>query len=192
MKRETTLSVLKQVLQEIIEIKGRLSAQETIQSLGMQPVNDLDSDKYIKLEMKSYMTARYLFEECNKLFPVWIYDENKLDKATSDRKGDYTVYFKNVQEADEENKNLSANDCKEKGIVGITLEERLLLEIEYFKKTGDHLDINNWTLCSGSRHSDGSVPFVGWYSGVRGVDVRWLHPDDAYDFLCARSASFLT
>src|ERR1041385_6039662 len=69
-------------------------------------LNDLDVKDLIKLEMKSHYTARYLYEECKKLFPCWMYDESQLDKITSDRKGDYTVYFKNVQEADEENKNL--------------------------------------------------------------------------------------
>lgn len=182
MKKETTLSVLK-------EIRDILKPREPyrFQSGAVVKSEELFQD-LIKLEMKSHYTARYLFEECKKLFPIWMYNESQLDKIVSDRKGDYTVYFKNVQEADEENKNLSANDLKEKGVKGITLEERLMLEIEYFKKTGEHLDIYNITLCSGSRLVDGDVPYVGWNSGSRKVYVLWYSSVDHHDYLRARSA----
>ena len=78
-------------------------------------------------------------------------------------------------EADEENKGLSANDVKKKGTDTQTLEERLLQELEYFKKTGQHLDTQNWTLCSGSRDSDGDVPYVDWSDDE--LKVHWSHPD---------------
>jgi hypothetical protein len=44
-----------------------------------------------------------------------------------------------------------------------TLHERLIHELDYFLETGNHLDLRNRTLCSGSRHSDGTVPYVRWY-----------------------------
>lgn len=150
----------------------------------------LDESKYIKLEMKSYMSPQYLFDECKKLFPMYLWID--LENVTSERKGDYTVYFKNVQEADEENQNLSANDCKEKGIKGITLEERLLLEIVYFKKTGNHLDVDNLTICSGSRAADGGVPSVYWRSGRREVDVGWTDSSGSGSRWRSRSARFLS
>lgn len=74
---------------------------------------------------------------------------------------------------------------------GITLRERLLLEIAYFKETGDHLDINNWTLCSGSRSSDGSVPYVRWYPDDGEVRVYWYCSGDRYSRLRSRQAQFL-
>lgn len=162
----------KEIIEKLDKIIDLLKSEITEQSL-------------IKLEMKDYMTPRYLWEECKKLFPCWIYDEKFLDTITSERKGNYTIYFKSVQEADEENKNLSAKDLEVKGIKGITLEERLLLEIEYFKKTGKHLDTNSWTLCSGSR-ADGSVPGAAWDCGK--FSVGWNHPGSRYDDLRARSA----
>ena len=37
-----------------------------------------------------------------------------------------------------------------------------MFELEYFKKNGKHLDVDNITLCTGSRCSGGNVPGVGW------------------------------
>lgn len=178
-----TLDTLNKKLDKILS----LLKNPPVEITGKSKEDELDSDKYIKLEMKSYMTPRYLFEECKKLFPFYIYNEKSLDNIISNRKGDYTVYFKNVQEADEENKNLSANDLKEKGIKSITLEERLALEIEYFKRTGNNLDIKNITLCEGSHDQNGNVPCVYWHSVARGVVADWCSPGDCYDSLRARS-----
>lgn len=146
------------------------------------------SEDYIKLEMKSHMTPKYLINECKNLFPVWISYYADLGKVTSERKGNYTVYFKNVQESDEDLKGLSANDIKEKGMKTITLEERLLLEIVYFKETGNHLDVKNITLCAGSRYSDGGVPGADWRDDK--FRVFWYNADHASDNIRSRSAVF--
>ena len=89
------------------------------------------------------------------------------------------------QEADEELKNKSANDLKSDGTNCVTLEERLLLEMMYFRETGKHLDIQNITLCAGSRRPRGGVPRVSWYSV--GVGVDWCGPGHAYGGLRARA-----
>ena len=136
------------------------------------------------------MTLQRLYDNCVKLCPCWKWTDDDLDKIVQSERtakdGTYAVWFRDVVEADEELKNLSANDLKEKGIPGITLEERLLMELKYFKETGNHLDIKSWTLCSGSRCSDGGVPYVCWDSVLLGVD--WYHPDGAGGFLRSRRA----
>ena len=136
------------------------------------------------------MTLQRLYDNCVKLCPCWKWTDDDLDKIVQSERtakdGTYAVWFRDVVEADEELKNLSANDLKEKGIPGITLEERLLMELKYFKETGNHLDIKSWTLCSGSRCSDGGVPDVDW--GSDGLRVGWCHPDDAGGDLRSRRA----
>ena len=136
------------------------------------------------------MTLQRLYDNCVKLCPCWKWTDDDLDKIVQSERtakdGTYAVWFRDVVEADEELKNLSANDLKEKGIPGITLEERLLMELKYFKETGNHLDIKSWTLCSGSRCSGGGVPGVGWVS-VR-LRVDWYRPDDASGYLRSRRA----
>ena len=106
--------------------------------------------------------------------------------------GSYAVGFKRTVEADEVNKNLSANELSKRSHKGITLLERLLLELGYFLAAGGHLDINNWTLCSGSRYSGGHVPSVRWDSDYRRVRVYWYSPGLADGYLRSRSAVSLS
>lgn len=102
-------------------------------------------------------------DACRKLFKVNQY-ANDLDAAvpTNDRdlaNGSYVIRIRARVEADEELKNLSANQIAELKLVTMTLLERIILELFYFWKTGGkHMDIQNITLCSGSRYSDGDVP----------------------------------
>ena len=117
--------------------------------------------------MAKGMTAQKLFDQCKELFPVTKYTEDDLDKIiTSDRnakKEAYAIWIRDRVEADEELKNLSADDVKAKKLITETLEERLLQELEYFSQTKKHLDEKTATLCAGSRSSDGHVPGVDWH-----------------------------
>ncbi|MDP3962834.1 MAG: hypothetical protein Q8Q03_03140 [bacterium] len=115
-----------------------------------------------------------------------------LDKGvpTNDRdpaNGSYRVRFQKTIEADPELKDKSAETLTEENIKGITLLERLLLELRYFLATGNHLDNENVTLCSGSRSSFGDVPCVYWRRGRRGVCVYWYYPSDSHSGLRARA-----
>jgi len=135
------------------------------------------------------LTPQSAYDKCAGLFPCWKWMDENLDIVVlSDRlakDGAYAIWIRDRVEADEELKSLSANQLKEKSIVGITLEERLIYELKYFKETGKHLDINNWTLCSGSRYCDGSVPWVDWGVGD-GLSVHWYVPGVANDLLRSR------
>lgn len=130
------------------------------------------------------LTLEQAYKDLEALFPC----RNLLDfnEVTSDRNPDetYIIEVKDNEEADEEFKNLSANQLKEKGILGITLLERLVLEKEYFLKTKKHLDTRTITLCSGSRRSDGNVLRVDWHGGK--LDVYWCNPGSSSDGLRAR------
>jgi hypothetical protein len=117
-----------------------------------------------------------------------------LDKSVTkndrdpNKTGSYRVRFKKTVEADPELANKSAEDLKKEKVNGITLLERLLLELGYFLVTGEHLDIENVTLCSGSRNSDGGVPGVGWSVGTRGLCIDWYSPRRRSGSLRARAA----
>lgn len=123
---------------------------------------------------------------------VYLYTDD-LDKnvPTNDRdpvkNGDYLVKFLKTIEADPELKNKSAETLANEKVKGITLLERLLLELGYFLATGNHLDIENITLCTGSRYSGGSVPSVYWSAGNRWVFVYWYLVSYSFDSLRARA-----
>jgi len=129
------------------------------------------------------LTIEQVFAKCKELFPCWKWctDDDLDEVVESDRSskdGHYALWLRDRVEADEELANLSANQLKEKKIPRITLLERLLMELEYFKRTGKHLDIQNITLCAGSRLSSGAVPLVNWDGD--GLLVHWYYPGSAY------------
>jgi len=113
------------------------------------------------------MTPQRLFNKCKELFTSWKYTDKDLDEFVKSvrtaENGTYAIWVRERVDADKENKNLSANQLKERGDEGITLEERMLYELKFFNESGKHLDVASWTLCAGSRYSDGDVPCVRLY-----------------------------
>lgn len=137
------------------------------------------------------LTINRVWAKCRELFPSSSVYGNDMDSVvlTNDRATTepYAKRFRNRVEADEENRNLSANAASQRGIHGITLLERFLLELWYCWRTGGgHLDLLNWTLCAGSRDDDGGVPCVSWR--VSRFQVCSYHPGDALDGIRSRSA----
>jgi hypothetical protein len=136
------------------------------------------------------VTLNMIMAACKKHFPTWQYADD-LDKSITknDRtatNGAYAVWFRDRIEADEEMANKSANDLVQAGVNAITLLERILMELEYFGRTGQHLDIQNWSLCAGSRNSDGDVPSCRWRDD--GFYVSWRNVDYRSPSLRARVA----
>jgi hypothetical protein len=130
------------------------------------------------------ITAQRVYDRCRKYFPCEKYTNRSLDEIVvhndrSSQNGAYVIRIRERVEADEEFKNLSANQLKKKNHQGITLTERLLYGLKYLLETGKHLDIKNVTLCTGSRDDDGHVPRVHWCPGSRKMYVGWYGPDDA-------------
>lgn len=140
----------------------------------------------------SGMTPELLFQACKNHFGAWKWTTQDLDGIVVSERivvtGAYGVWFRDRVEADEELKGRSCNDLKDAGVTGITLEERLLDELEYHFRTGKHKDINNATLCAGSRYSDGHVPSVHWDGRFDELDVRRCFPGPRFDNLRCREA----
>lgn len=137
------------------------------------------------------MTPQSLYDKCKELFPSVMWIDGSLDKVRNPKQSErtakkdaYAIWIRNRIEADRELRNLSAKVLQEKNISGITLEERLVFELKYFKETEKHLDIKNVTLCSGSCDSVGRVPHVNW--GYGSLGVLWCSPGSATPFLRAR------
>lgn len=130
-----------------------------------------------------------LYDKCGELFSVWKWTSDNLDEIVESERtskdGAYAVWVRDRVEADEELKNLSVEKLKEKDIPGITLEERFVYELKYFKETGNHLDPINVSLCASSRYSGGLVPDCCWYDGE--FYVSYCNPRDAYPDLRARA-----
>ncbi len=142
------------------------------------------------LVMPQGMTTNKAFDRLTAAgIPVWRYTDN-LNITFSARlaNADYAVWVRDRQEADEEWKEKSANDALAAFVNGITLPERLVFEEDYFLETGNHLDEQNITLCSGSRSPGGNVPVVCWL--VDEVLVRWCEARGALGNLRCREVVF--
>lgn len=144
-----------------------------VQALAMPT----DSNRWL-IPVLQGVTCNQVVEVLKQLGVNFYLYADDLDQAVARnirdaKNGSYAVTCQAVVEADEANKNLSAKDCQQQGIVGMTLLERLLLELAYYLATQKHLDIKNVTLCTGSRYADGRVPYVRWDSGSREVRVNW-------------------
>ena len=120
------------------------------------------------------LTPNQVYATCEKHFPCSSYYKDldasvpKNDRVPMET---YAIWVRDRVEADEELKNLSADDLVDKKTNGETLLERMLHELKYFLETGKHLDLENWTLCNGSRDSGGRVPDANWYGGF--FRVSW-------------------
>jgi len=124
------------------------------------------------------ITEDRVFQVCSEKFKIRKRTNQELSEVIdhNDRMSTetYAIRVRDCQEADKENKNISAEQAKEKDINGITLLERLIYELKYWDETEKHLDMANLTICSDSRCSDGAVPGVCCRGD--GVCVRWCTP----------------
>jgi len=116
----------------------------------------------------------------------------KNDRFYSFRQESCIIAVRPNIEADEDQKSKSADQIKQEDLATLTLYERMLLEFFHWFRTGgenggQHLDRENWSLCSGSRDSDGNVPCAYWDGDEFRVD--WDFSDSANSIMRARLAA---
>ena len=131
------------------------------------------------------------YKACEKLFTCYrnTDDLNGATEGRNDREANqhYAIWVRDNAEADKQNSNVSASALKKRGGNYITLVERMLFEMKWFLETGEHLDNDGtYTMCAGSRNSDGSVPYVYWYRSYGKLYVNWYDATDRDSRLRAR------
>ncbi|MFH2014127.1 MAG: hypothetical protein ABIJ17_04145 [Patescibacteria group bacterium] len=157
------------------------------------PKADDNDFSWFACSPENFSTER-AFSGGKKLSGRWKWTKESLDDVLDlsfgrdSKKDPYIVRFRANLEAnqDETLKNLSADQIKEKGINTGTLKERILLGDFILWRFKKHLDMKSWTLCSGSRYSDGFVPDVSWHSDYDKFSVYYYHPVSADPSLRAR------
>ena len=176
---------------EQLESWRRFYAEEFNIEIGeiMIPGRHLSFDRLI-IAAKG-ITAQQVYDRCQKYFECRKYTKRSLDEMVSDNdrtadKQVYAVWIREEIEVGEELKNLSANQLKEKNIQGITLTERLLYGLKYFKETEKHLDTEDTTYCTGSRDVDGGAPGVYWDFDDCLMYLGCLHSDSSEGLLRSR------
>lgn len=131
------------------------------------------------------LTAEHVYSACSDHFPCWKYTivslDDRLDWNTEERdarKGSYAIRIDDQVEVGKRLANLSADALATRDFTTVTLVERLDLELAFWVRKHQHLDVFSTTLCSGSRYTDGGIPGV---CGGRsyGLNVSWCLPDRA-------------
>lgn len=112
----------------------------------------------------------------NSRWNLWKYNDDLDHTVTKNARTSGESYFIWVQgglDPDAAYLGKSTRDADPDGLIGETLLERLVHGAVRLVETKQHLDEKGITRCSGSRDSDGDVPYVCWDSGSRGVRVGW-------------------
>lgn len=139
------------------------------------------------------LTIPYVIKVCEQFFPVTLdgADEHQVDLFITQHDRlpyqSYAVWVRAGMEADRVHDGKSANQFDESGKKGMTLLERLLLGLYVYWKTGEHLDENTITICSGSRYVDGGVPIASW-NRIGGLQITWHRLDQKWYTLACREA----
>ncbi len=132
--------------------------------------------------MPGLVTNNEAFDACKrKMGNAWRYqdDLNTVRDIVERPKTPYVVWAKALIEADQDLANVSAEMIQKRSINILTLLERLILDSKHFDETKTYLDVENVTLCAGSRSADGNVPRVYWGPPGRGLSVGWYGVQNA-------------
>ena len=121
-------------------------------------------------------------------FPHWCYWDDPdsaitVNERSSANGPQYAIRVRDRVEADEELKDLSAEQIAERGIKTETATERVIHEFKYHDETEEHLDRECVTLCAGSRAPIGLVPRAYWDGRF---SLRYCRPRSAAPVLRAR------
>lgn len=143
------------------------------------------------LALPAGLTLNREWEICKERFACYSVYGDDLDRAISQnerdpKNGAYAIWVRGGREADEELKNLSAEQIAVKKIATETVLERLVHEDVFFEEKKVHLDLENISLCSGSRTADGGVPDARWFGDEFFVGACGVQ--DAFPRLRARAA----
>lgn len=144
------------------------------------PVIPTDGDWRLIIVARG-LTMNQVYASMSKAFKCWKYADDLDASVTKNARTtaeSYAIWVRVGVEPDEKYLGKSANQADPDMKIGMTLLERMLLELVYFDETGKHLDIVGWTRCTGSRHSDGLVPYMFWYDVKVRVDWGYLVNSD--------------
>ena len=117
------------------------------------------------------ITGEAVHRRCHELFGVFAFDgraQHVVAAVDLYRRPASILRLRDCRETDLRYRDIPANHPIIQEIQSITLKQRLLLEIWYWRTTGRHLDVASRTLCAGSREGGErfipGVPVVSWFS----------------------------
>jgi hypothetical protein len=155
-------------------------------------ISEKPKGDYRLLIIKQDLTLEAVFQKCKELFNAWKFTDKPLDDVVTQNSRTptthYAIWVRNTIEQDPEYLGKSIKDADPDMKIGITLLERLILELKHYQETKQHLDIKGITFCTGSRDAGGGVPCVYWLGGYSGLKVHWYDLGYCYSECGTRAA----
>lgn len=137
---------------------------------------------YFKITDSPKLKTSELLAECKKLFKVYSYwDDAELDKNFPAPEKETTRYF--PKDVESPNKNKSRDDMEGQPLM--TLREYALAQTEYFKETGNFLDLDGLTFFNDIL-PHGLVACGYWNPDRREVRFDWNSRDNCRPRMGAR------
>jgi len=133
----------------------------------------------------SEITMNEIFEGMSKKLRLDVYKRDLNGEVRGRIEKQYFIFFKKNIEADEDLLYIPAFVLKNIRHNGITLRERMLLEILSLETEGKHLDRERVTLCSGSRYYNGLVPTM--YEEKGEIIISWRRSNVSLFHVASRS-----
>lgn len=138
-------------------------------------------DRWKLLIIAQGLTLNQVYETMFSLFNIGPYVDGLGDdvvKNVRNTRNAYAVWVRDRAEPDVQYLGHSTNAIDPDMKIGITLLERMIMEIAQFDSSGSPLDIKGATFCSGSRDSNGDVPYVAWFADDRMLSIGYSHNAD--------------
>ncbi|MDI6820636.1 MAG: hypothetical protein QMD65_00450 [Patescibacteria group bacterium] len=103
----------------------------------------------------------------------------RINSVRSSKIETYVLLHSGNEEGDKEFRGYSYEEIKNRGVLGMTLEERLMTGFKYFIESGGrHLDNETITLCNGSETYLGGIPSVEWQKDKLVINIHHnIHKD---------------
>lgn len=151
---------------------------------SLEVPNEYDPAKHFGV-IVSEITMNEILEGMTRRFKVDIYKKDLNREVRGRMEKQYFIFFKKNIEADEDLLFIPAFVLKNMRHNGITLRERMLLEILSLETVGEFLDRERVTLCSGSRYYNGLVPTM--YEEKGEILISWRKDNASLFHVSSRS-----
>ncbi len=91
----------------------------------------------------------------------------------------YAIRHSGLAEAEATYAGKSANWIAQNKIKTMTRKEQMIFALYYYWKNNARIDVEQITYCTGSRYTNGGVPYVNWFGD--NLSSNWIDPSAARD-----------
>lgn len=180
-QKEPTLEEWAGIYAEMQGVEDQAKILEAFQTLKAEMSQEDKEKLTMPIFCKEGLTTKSAWEMVAEENPTYKYIEPERIK-TKGETGKATVAFTGFnQEADDDTLGENAKkavDWEKTGESFMSPKVAMVAREAYRRLIGKQMDEKNVTMCPGSRSEDGDVPYLDFVSGLRGVDLSDVNPEN--------------